>query len=126
MGEREVGGGGGRRGRQSVSLVFICALNLFPPQAPTPPRPAHPALLTTRADALSLYRAIWRATAAFTWPNERGVPWRDVLRASARGEFEEARTLTDPEAVARALVVGRDALGRALEKVREKAGEGRK
>ena len=55
-----------------------------------------------------------------------GGPVRDVLRASARGEFEEARTLTDPEAVARALVVGRDALGRALEKVREKAGEGRK
>lgn len=49
------------------------------------------------------------------------MAWRDVLRASARGEFEQARALTDPEAVARALVVGRDALSKALEKVREKA-----
>ena len=98
----------------------------FPPrlQAPTPPRPS--AVLTTRADALALYRAILRATAAFTWPNERGVPWRDVLRESARRELEENRRLTDPEAVARALVVGRDALGRAVEKLAAKAVEGRK
>ena len=94
--------------------------HLVPSQAPTPPRPATP-VLTSHSEALALYRAILRATAAFTWPDANGTPWRDVLRASARKEFDEQRTLTDPEAVARALVVGRDALGRAMEKLAVKA-----
>lgn len=90
------------------------------PQAPTPRRAAPP-LLTTRAEALALYRAILRATAAFTWPDAHGRPWRDALRASTRREFDERRALADPEAVARALVVGRDALARAMEKLAAKA-----
>lgn len=82
-------------------------------------------VLTTRREALSLYREIVRITALFDWPNEQGVPWyvheclvwvwllsisdrnicidleyrRDVLRESARKEFEEARYETDPEVV---------------------------
>ena len=47
-----------------------------------------------------------------------GRPFRDVLRESARAEFEAARGLTDPEEVTRMLVVSRDALDQALEKAR--------
>lgn len=50
-----------------------------------------PRILTTRREALSLYREVLRYSNLFVWRDERGRPWRDVLRASARKEFEEAR-----------------------------------
>lgn len=87
-------------------------------------------VLTTRREALSLYREILRITALFEWRNEQGVPWcapsaapapcirppphsrlrrshsrwgarcrRDLLRESARKEFEAARFEDDPELV---------------------------
>ena len=34
-----------------------------------------PRLLTTRREALSLYREIVRITALFEWPNDQGRPW---------------------------------------------------
>ncbi len=73
-------------------------------------------LTTTRREALSLYREIMRITALFDWPNERGEVWRDVLRTSARQEFEDARHEQDPEVINRLLVVGRDAVGRVSER----------
>jgi hypothetical protein len=36
---------------------------------------SHPQLLTTRREALSLYREIMRITALFDWPNETGRLW---------------------------------------------------
>ena len=85
-------------------------------------------LTTTRREALSLYREIMRITALFDWPNERGELWRDVLRTSARQEFEEARYEQDPEVINRLLVVGRDAVGRVserfVEELRKKGGGG--
>ena len=75
--------------------------------------------LTTRREALSLYRAVrrcavvlaaaeaacaepahsysvahaqvLRASPLFVWRDDKGVPWRDTLRQSARKEFEAAR-----------------------------------
>lgn len=32
-------------------------------------------LLTTRREALALYREIWRISALFDWPDERGRLW---------------------------------------------------
>lgn len=43
---------------------------------------------------------------------------RDLLRASARQEYESARYETDPEIINRLLVVGRDAVRQVSEKVR--------
>ncbi|XBH58589.1 uncharacterized protein [Aegilops tauschii subsp. strangulata] len=74
-------------------------------------------LTSSRREALGLYRDILRATRLFEWPDERGVPWRDTLRANARREFEEARGERDPEVVARLLIGGRDAVDQALERV---------
>ena len=48
-------------------------------------------VLTTKREALSLYRAVWRASFLFVWKNEKGEEWRDVIRESARKEFEAAR-----------------------------------
>jgi hypothetical protein len=75
---------------------------------PQPRDPRTP--LTTRREALSLYRAVrlaacmrrcgssraaflqvLRASPLFVWRNEAGVPWRDVIRDSARTEFNAAR-----------------------------------
>lgn len=77
-------------------------------------------ILTTRREALSLYREIVRITALFDWPNEQGIPWRDILRESARKEFEEARYESDPEVINRLLVVGRDAVHQVAEKFMQK------
>ncbi|KAG0569995.1 hypothetical protein KC19_6G131100 [Ceratodon purpureus] len=74
-------------------------------------------LTTSRREALALYREILRTTRLFTWTNEQGVPWRDLLRESTRLEYEQARYETDPEVVARLLVVGRDAVQAAIDKV---------
>ncbi|KAB1203611.1 hypothetical protein CJ030_MR8G000672 [Morella rubra] len=77
-------------------------------------------LTSNRREALSLYRDILRATRFFMWADSRGVVWRDVLRANARKEFEEARFEPDPEIVTRLLIGGRDAVQSALEKLAEK------
>lgn len=78
---------------------------------------------TTRREVLSLYRDVLRASRIFTWPNEQGVPWRNVLRMSARREFEAARFEKDPETIARLLVVGRDAVRATLDRVTQKQEE---
>jgi hypothetical protein len=94
--------------------------------------PNAPAILTTRREALSLYRSIWRATALFTWSTDSktsplsptGELWRDALRRSARQEFEASKQFErDPVMVARMLVVGRDAVAQAVDKLAAKAAE---
>ncbi|XP_004499308.1 uncharacterized protein [Cicer arietinum] len=77
-------------------------------------------LTGTRREALSLYRDILRASRFFTWPDSKGVLWRDVLRDSARKEFELARFETDPEIVTRLLIGGREAVHSAIDKLADK------
>ncbi|CAJ2675806.1 hypothetical protein L195_g056992 [Trifolium pratense] len=77
-------------------------------------------LTSTRREALSLYRDILRASRFFTWSDSKGVLWRDLLRDSARKEFELARFETDPEIVTRLLIGGREAVHNAIDKLAEK------
>ena len=104
------------------------------PKRSSDPAAASSAILTTRREALSLYRSIWRATALFTWSTTAdpkasplspttGEPWRDALRRSARQEFEASRLERDPVAIARMLVVGRDAVAQAVDRLAAKAAE---
>lgn len=72
-------------------------------------------LLTTRREALSLYREVLRYSNLFVWKDEHGRMWKDVIRASARQEFEAARREPDPELVNRMIVTGRDAVQRAVQ-----------
>jgi hypothetical protein len=76
-----------------------------------------PAVLTTRREALSLYREILRWSNVFVWADKSGRAWRDVIRGSTRKEFEDARFERDPEIVNRLLVTGRDCVQKAVEKV---------
>lgn len=45
---------------------------------------AAPRILTTRREALHLYREILRYSNLFVWRDDKGRMWRDVLRANAR------------------------------------------
>mmetsp|Transcript_26422 Transcript_26422/g.49861 ORF Transcript_26422/g.49861 Transcript_26422/m.49861 type:complete len:199 (-) Transcript_26422:256-852(-) len=71
---------------------------------------------TTRREAISLYRSIWRGTRLFMFRNERGELWKDTLREASRKEFEAGRLETDPEIVTRLIVAGRDYYDQAMEK----------
>ncbi len=53
----------------------------------------------------------------FTWKNEKGVPWSQILRINARNEFEAARYETDPKIIASLLYVGRDCLNQTTDKL---------
>ncbi|KAK9112450.1 hypothetical protein Scep_019969 [Stephania cephalantha] len=77
-------------------------------------------LTSTRREALSLYRDVIRATRFFSWPNDRGVLWRDILRENARKEFETARFEKDYKIITRLLIGGRDSVQTALDKLVEK------
>ena len=46
-------------------------------------------------ELLRLYREVQIMTRRFTWANENGEPWKDILRASARKEFEQMREEKD-------------------------------
>lgn len=84
------------------------------------PPEQHAKILTTRREALSLYREILRYTSLFDWKDDQGRIWRDVLRESTRKEFEAARFEVDPELINQLLVVGRDAVHRVTEKFIQK------
>ncbi|KAL3156400.1 hypothetical protein ABBQ38_000713 [Trebouxia sp. C0009 RCD-2024] len=73
-------------------------------------------LLTTRSEAIALYRHVWRYSRLFVWHNEQSKTWRDVLRQSARQEYELARHEQDPELISRMIVSGRDAVHQVVEK----------
>lgn len=71
---------------------------------------------STKSESLLLYRDILRATRMFTWLNDRGVPWSQVLRENTRKEFEQARFESDPAVITRLLYVGRDCLAQTTDK----------
>lgn len=77
-------------------------------------------VVSTRADALQLYRTICRYTILFDWPDDQGMLWRDKLRTSARQEFEAARHVSDPEAIAKLLINGRQAVDQIMTKFLQK------
>mmetsp|Transcript_16313 Transcript_16313/g.35283 ORF Transcript_16313/g.35283 Transcript_16313/m.35283 type:complete len:188 (+) Transcript_16313:46-609(+) len=74
-----------------------------------------PRILTTRREALHLYREILRYSNLFVWKDDNGHVWRDVLRQSARKEFEDARHETDPEILNKLIITGRDCVQRTVE-----------
>jgi hypothetical protein len=72
--------------------------------------------MTLRKESLRLYRDILRASRLFQYRNEKGELWSEILKKSARKEFEEARFEPDPLIISRLLVVGRDCLNQTIEK----------
>eukprot|EP01036_Dinobryon_divergens_P025655 gene25655-34228_t len=66
-----------------------------------------------RSESLKLYRDILRATKLFTWPNEKGELWSEILRKNARREFEQARHESDPQIITKLLFVVHEDIYRA-------------
>ena len=46
-------------------------------------------------EVLRLYREVLVMARRFTWANEDGEPWDQILKKTARSEFEELRSETD-------------------------------
>jgi Complex 1 protein (LYR family) len=80
-------------------------------------------LVSTRRDALHLYRQIYRYTSLFEWRDDRGEIWRDKLRASARSEFEASRSETDPAVITKLLLNSRDAIDQIVDRFLNKRRE---
>eukprot|EP01031_Cornospumella_fuschlensis_P030873 gene30873-37309_t len=78
-------------------------------------------ITTQRREVLKLYRDIVRATRLFSWPNDKGELWSEILRKNARQEFEQARSEKDPTLIVRMLVVGRDCLNQTVESLVKKS-----
>lgn len=79
------------------------------------PEDGRPAVLTTRREALRLYREILRYSNLFVWKDNQGRVWRDVIRSSTRKEYEAARMEPDPEIINRLIITGRDCVQRTVE-----------
>lgn len=58
-------------------------------------------------------------TQRFTWNNENGQSWRDILSKTARSEFEMIKGETDTVKLSKFVITWRDAVMRIHEKVSE-------
>eukprot|EP01080_Neovahlkampfia_damariscottae_P008386 gene8386-211_t len=63
-----------------------------------------------KREAIKLYREILKTAKMFTWEDERGVKWSELIKMSAREEFESSKQENDPEVLARAMVNAQMAL----------------
>ena len=68
-------------------------------------------------EILILYRDVLKMTRRFTWANEDGQSWRDILARTARSEFEQIRHETDQVKISKFVITWRDAVFRIHEKV---------
>lgn len=108
----------GRIGADPEEVADLLEANIYRPtraEREQLRQTARTRLLTTRREALSLYREVLRYSNIFVWKDEHGRVWRDVIRSSARQEFEAARHEPDPELINRMIVTGRDAVHRTVE-----------
>ncbi|KXZ45344.1 hypothetical protein GPECTOR_56g441 [Gonium pectorale] len=100
-------------GASAEHVADLFERNLLKASRKKPDEP--PRILTTRREALSLYREILRYSNLFVWRDEKGRLWRDVIRDSARKEFEAARYEPDPEIINKLIITGRDCVQRTVE-----------
>jgi hypothetical protein len=108
----------GRIGADPEEVADLLEANIYQPtkaEREQQRQQARVRLLTTRREALSLYREVLRYSNLFVWKDEHGRVWRDVIRTSARQEFEVARHEPDPELINRMIVTGRDAVHRTMD-----------
>ena len=88
-----------------VSSIFNKGVEHLPKSNRKPPNP----------EILRLYREVMKFCQQFDWKNNQGLVWRDVLRKSARKEFEESKEEIDPVILYRMVVTTRDAMTQTKE-----------
>ncbi|PNH07210.1 hypothetical protein TSOC_006313 [Tetrabaena socialis] len=106
-------------GASADHVADLFERNLLKASRKKPDEP--PRILTTRREALSLYREILRYSNLFAWTDDKGRPWRDVIRSSARQEFEAARFEPDPELINKLIITGRDCVQRTVDSMAARA-----
>ncbi len=82
--------------------------------------PLRQSVATTRRESLALYRDILRFSRFFTWTDQNGVPFRQLIRESARKEYQAARFEKDPQVINKLIISGRDCLEKSLQNVIDK------
>jgi hypothetical protein len=70
-------------------------------------------------EVLRLYREVYKFTYKFDWCNEKGELWRDVLRKSARREFDLSKDENDYIHVMKMMVTTRECMVDLQEKIFE-------
>lgn len=70
-------------------------------------------------EVLRLYRDVLKSTSGFFWFNERGECWRDVLRKSARREFDNSKYETDPVLLMKMMLTTREAIAKVQQQIFE-------
>lgn len=58
-------------------------------------------------------------TDRFTWSDENGRSWKDILRKTARAEFEQIRNETDSVKLGKFMITWRDTVMKIHEKVND-------
>lgn len=66
---------------------------------------------------LRLYRDVLKFTNEFYWNNEKGQCWKDILRKSARREFDLSKDQTDNIHIMKMIVTTRQAISRTREQM---------
>lgn len=66
-------------------------------------------------EALRQYRELLKFSNEFYWTNERGQLWKDIIRKSARREFELSRNEEDPMIQYKMMITTRDAISKTKE-----------
>jgi Complex 1 protein (LYR family) len=77
-------------------------------------------VVSTRRDALHLYRQIYRYTSLFDWRDDKGELWRDKLRRSARDEFEASKLIMDAGETTKLLLNSREAVDQVVQRFLDK------
>lgn len=88
-----------------ITGLFNSSVNKLQRSNKKPPNP----------EILKLYREVVKFCGQFDWENDQGKIWKDVLRKSARKEFEESAEETDPVILYRMVVTTRDAMTQTKE-----------
>lgn len=88
-----------------ITKLFNSSVNNLQRSNKKPPNP----------EILRLYREVMKFCGQFDWENSQGQIWKEVLRKSARKEFQESKEETDPVILYRMVVTTRDAMTQTKE-----------
>ena len=74
--------------------------------------------LPPNKESLRLYREVLKFTRTFYWNNQNGENWSEVLRKSARKEFDLSRQESDALLVMKMILTTREAMQKTQEEVK--------
>lgn len=70
-------------------------------------------------EVIRLYREVYKYAGKFQWRNEKGELWQDIIRRSARKEFDLSKSETDPFLIMKMMVTTRECMSQLDHKLVE-------